>query len=131
VKPIVRGAISLILILPAIAPAGSAYSQQPSRTSPTRPLEALKQEAAAGVERQRTLVQQIIDQLFSYGELAFQEIETSRYLTSLHRKNGFTVTEGVAAIPTAWWRAGEVAGLPGARHRLPTSPGGGSARPPV
>ena len=52
----------------------------------------------------------MIDQVFSFGELGFQEIETSRYLTGVLRKNGFTVTEGVAGIPTAWvatWGSGK------------------------
>src|SRR5213079_1806266 len=38
------------------------------------------------------------------------ETETSRYLVDLLRKNGFTVREGVAGIPTAWvatWGSGK------------------------
>jgi aminobenzoyl-glutamate utilization protein B len=85
-----------------LLPAAQLCSQEPSRRMSSKQLESLKQEAVLGVERQRTLVQQVIDQLFSYGELGFQEIETSRYLTGLLRKNGFTVTERVAGIPTAW-----------------------------
>ena len=48
------------------------------------------------------LVQRVVDQLFSYGELGFQEIETSRYLVGLLRREGFAVDTAVAGIPTAW-----------------------------
>jgi aminobenzoyl-glutamate utilization protein B len=51
----------------------------------------------------------MVDQIFSFGELGFQEFETSRYLVALLRANGFTVEEGVAGIPTAWvatWGSG-------------------------
>jgi len=40
------------------------------------------------------------DQIFSYGELGFQETETSPLSRGLLRKNGFTVREGIAGIPT-------------------------------
>ncbi|MEX2281761.1 MAG: peptidase dimerization domain-containing protein, partial [Gemmatimonadota bacterium] len=45
-----------------------------------------------------------------FGELGFQEIETSRYLTGVLERNGFTVQRGVAGIPTAWlatWGSGK------------------------
>jgi hypothetical protein len=64
-KPLVQyAAIGLILIPAAIVPVGSAHAQE-SRTTSSSSLEALKQEAVLGVERQRALIQQIIDQLFS------------------------------------------------------------------
>src|SRR5690349_16662033 len=52
----------------------------------------------------------MVDQIFSFAELGFQETETSRYLIDLLKKNGFTVREGVAGIPTAWvatWGSGK------------------------
>ena len=55
------------------------------------------------------LVQRVVDQLFSYGELGFQEVETSRYLVGLLRREGFRVDTGVAGMPTAWvarWGSG-------------------------
>jgi aminobenzoyl-glutamate utilization protein B len=54
------------------------------------------------VDARAGLVQQVVDQLFSYAELGFQELETSRYLVGLLRREGFTVDTGVAGIPTAW-----------------------------
>src|SRR2546426_697246 len=52
-------------------------------------LPALKQEAVAEVERMQTFTQQIVDQIFSYSELGFQEVETSRFVTGILEKNGF------------------------------------------
>ena len=69
-----------------------------------------KKDAAADVDSMHVLTQQMVDQVFSFGELGFQEFETSKYLTGILRKNGFTVQEGVAGIPTAWvasWGSGK------------------------
>ena len=65
-------------------------------------LDALKKEALEKVDARHQLVQQMVDQIFSYGELGFQEVETSKYVTGILEKNGFTVEHGVAGIPTAW-----------------------------
>src|SRR5213595_1674620 len=65
-------------------------------------LTALKQDAVRDVAARATFTQQMVDQMFSFAELGFQETETSRYLVDLLKKNGFTVREGVAGIPTAW-----------------------------
>jgi aminobenzoyl-glutamate utilization protein B len=73
-------------------------------------LEALKAEVLADVENNKVMVQQMVDQIFSFGELGFQEVETSKYLVGILEKNGFTVTKGVAGIPTAWfarWGSGK------------------------
>ena len=73
-------------------------------TSPSQQsqLAALKQEVVRDVAGRAQFTQQMVDQIFSYAELGFQETETSRYLVDLLRKNGFTVREGIAGIPTAW-----------------------------
>jgi aminobenzoyl-glutamate utilization protein B len=65
-------------------------------------LPALKQEAAAEVDGLETLTQQMVDQIFSFSELGFQEVETSRYVTGILEKYGFQVERSVAGIPTAW-----------------------------
>src|SRR5882762_5359013 len=79
----------------ALLLAGSLCAQTP-------PLDDLKREAVREVDQLRTLTQQMVDQIFSYSELGFQEYETSRYLTALLEKNGFQVQRGVAGVPTAW-----------------------------
>lgn len=68
----------------------------------TPDLDQLKKEAIAGVEARSKMVQEIVDSVFSFGELGFQEVETSKYLTAILEKNGFSVQRGVAGIPTAW-----------------------------
>jgi aminobenzoyl-glutamate utilization protein B len=61
-----------------------------------------KQEAVASVDGMYGLAQQMVDSLFSFGEIGFQEHETQRYLTAILEREGFTVQRGVAGIPTAW-----------------------------
>ena len=48
------------------------------------------------------MAQEMVDSVFSFGELGMQEVETSRYLTGTLEKFGFKVQRGVAGIPTAW-----------------------------
>lgn len=78
---------------------GALRAQQ---TAQTPQLGALKQEAVAETDKMQTLTQQMVDEIFSFSELGFQEVETSRYITGILRKNGFTVENGIAGIPTAW-----------------------------
>jgi aminobenzoyl-glutamate utilization protein B len=66
------------------------------------PLEALKKEAVAEVEKLSKLTQEMVDSIFSFAELGFHEYETSRYVTAILEKHGFRVERGVAGIPTAW-----------------------------
>ena len=76
----------------------------------TERLGRLKDQAVRDVDARAKLTQQMVDQIFSYAELGFQEIETSRYLVALLRENGFAVEEGIAGIPTAWvarWGSGK------------------------
>jgi aminobenzoyl-glutamate utilization protein B len=61
-----------------------------------------KKEVATSVDGMYGLAQQMVDSVFSFGELGFQEFETQRYLTGILEKEGFTVQRGVAGIPTAW-----------------------------
>lgn len=62
----------------------------------------LKAEVAGRVEARAKLVQEMVDSVFSFAEPGFQEYRTMDYLTAILEKNGFTITRGVAGIPTAW-----------------------------
>src|SRR5262245_493945 len=90
---------------------GGAPSQPTAPTPPGPPhVEALKKEVAADIESMRVMTQQMVDQVFSYGELGFQEFETSKYLTGILEKNGFKIERQYAGIPTAWmatWGSGK------------------------
>jgi aminobenzoyl-glutamate utilization protein B len=69
-----------------------------------------KEEAAASIDGLYDLAQQMVDSVFSFGELGFQEFETQRYLTDVLAREGFTIETGVAGIPTAWtarWGSGK------------------------
>jgi aminobenzoyl-glutamate utilization protein B len=69
-----------------------------------------KRDVAAEVDSLKDLSQQMVDSVFSFGELGFQEHETGRYLTGILEKNGFRIERGIAGIPTAWtasWGSGK------------------------
>ncbi len=59
-------------------------------------LAAQKADAVKGVDEMAKLAQEMVDSVFSFGELGFQEVETSRYLTGQLEKFGFKVQRGVA-----------------------------------
>lgn len=65
-------------------------------------LDRMKSEAARAIDGQAKFAQRMVDQVFSFGELGMQETETSKYLSGILEQRGFTVTRGVAGIPTAW-----------------------------
>ena len=72
-------------------------------------VEKLKKQVVTAVGDQEKAVQEMVDMVFSFGELGFQEVETSKYLTGVLEKNGFKVERGISGIPTAWmakWGSG-------------------------
>ncbi|MDB5689013.1 MAG: hypothetical protein JWL91_889, partial [Sphingomonas bacterium] len=77
----------------AIANQGAAAADRAS---------GLKAKLVAGIDARAKLAQVINDSVFSFGELGFHEDETSRYLTALLEKEGFTVQRGISGMPTAW-----------------------------
>ena len=93
--------IAVVWIVLAAAP---AFAQADAK------LAAYKVEAVTGVDQMAKRAQEMVDTVFSFGELGFQEVETSKYLTGLLEKQGFKVQRGVAGIPTAWvatWGSGK------------------------
>ena len=78
--------------------------------APPANLAAMRADALGAIDAMKTRTQIMVDQVFSYGELGFQEFETSKFLTGILEKEGFTVVRGVAGIPTAWtatWGSGK------------------------
>ncbi len=65
-------------------------------------LDQYKQNVGMEVDAMGENIQKMNDQVFSFGELGFQEFETSKYLTDILAQNGFTIVHGIAGIPTAW-----------------------------
>ena len=105
-----RSAAAVAVAVSAVLASSASAQQAPSRRAvDDARLAALKQEVVREIDGMRAFTQQMVDQIFSFGELGFQEVETSRYLVGVLRKNGFTVQEGIAGIPTAWmasWGSG-------------------------
>ena len=86
--------LAAVLLLNTVAL--TAPGQQPAGIAEA------KREALAEVDGLRDFTQQMVDQIFSFSELGFQEYETSKYVTGILEKNGFHVERGVAGMPTAW-----------------------------
>ncbi|MFK8042559.1 amidohydrolase [Congregibacter sp.] len=66
-------------------------------------LSGLQAEAVMGVASRDKMIQEIIDSLFSFSELGFQEFETQAYMTELLEKEGFSVEQSVSGMPSGWW----------------------------
>jgi len=62
----------------------------------------MKADLAGQIDGMKKQAQVMVDSVFSFAELGFQEFETSKYLTSILEKEGFKIERGVAGIPTAW-----------------------------
>jgi aminobenzoyl-glutamate utilization protein B len=82
--------------------ASSSSSSSATATPPPPKLAAYKTEAAASIDGMYDFAQQMVDSVFSFSELGFQEFETQRYLTGILEREGFTIQRGVAGIPSAW-----------------------------
>ena len=67
-----------------------------------RKINNLKNQASQLVEDDKKMTQVMIDKVFSFGELGFQEFETSKYLSSILEENGFDVEYKISNIPTSW-----------------------------
>jgi aminobenzoyl-glutamate utilization protein B len=66
-------------------------------------LQSYKDEVVKDIDRNAKQAQVMVDKVFSFAELGFQEIETSKYLTDILKENDFEVEHGISGIPTAWW----------------------------
>ena len=78
-------------------------SAQKSKSYSDKKIKALKKQASDKILAKEKMAQVMVDKVFSFAELGFQEKETSKYLTDMLKENGFTVEHGISGIPTAWW----------------------------
>ena len=88
---------------------GSVSAQQNNQASNTK-TDRLKSEVQKSIDKKAKTAQEMVDMVFSFSELGFQETETSAYLTKILKDNGFTVEYGISGIPTAWiakWGSGK------------------------
>src|SRR6266478_8627871 len=86
-------------LLPLFLVSICAFAQ--NQVSPARAA-GMKADLVGQIDAMKKQAQVMVDSVFSFGELGFQEIETSRYLTSILEKEGFKIERGVAGIPTAF-----------------------------
>lgn len=95
VKKVLLSLIALLLLI------NSAVAQKMNKTDAK--LNALKKEVGQKIDQRAKMAQVMVDKVFSFAELGFQEVETSKYLTDILKENGFSVEYGISGIPTAWW----------------------------
>ncbi|MFT4568262.1 MAG: aminobenzoyl-glutamate utilization protein B [Saprospiraceae bacterium] len=70
----------------------------------------LKEEVKNSIDGKYKDAQVMVDKVFSFAELGFHEVETSKYLTNILKDAGFEIEYGISGIPTAWmasWGSGK------------------------
>src|SRR5580692_3151920 len=77
------------------------YSFAQNKVSPEKEA-AIKADLAGEIDHMQKQAQVMVDSVFSFGELGFQEFETTKYLTGILQKEGFKIDRNIAGIPTAW-----------------------------
>src|SRR5579862_5595146 len=98
---------SLIVLLSGacfVAPRSTAQA----KVSPDKEA-AVKADLVGEIDHMKKQAQVMVDSVFSFGELGFQEFETSKYLSTILEKEGFKIEHNYAGIPTAWvasWGSG-------------------------
>lgn len=92
-KIVTKSVLAMLLVTTPLVDTAAVQAAAPA---------GLKKEAAANVDAQAKLVQEMVDSLFSFAEPGFQEFKTQEYITAILEKNGFKITKGVAGIPSAW-----------------------------
>ena len=122
--------VASLAVAPAIAaPAPGAVAAAGQDQGPG--VQQLHGEVIAEVESLKKLSQVIVDSVFSYAELGFQEQWTADLVTGILRGEGFSIERGCAGIPTCYvasWGSGKpVIGIMGDIDGLPET----SQRPGV
>ena len=105
------GAVAVCVSLSAQAPSTSSGQGRESKPAAANPqIDQLKANVAQEVDGEKEDLARMNDMVFSFGELGFQEFETSKYLSAILEKNGFKIERNLAGIPTAWmatWGSGK------------------------
>ena len=81
---------------------GFTASIYPQNNFSKRKINNLKTQVSQLVEQDKKATQVMVDKVFSFAELGFQEFETSKYLTHVLETNGFQIKNGISGVPTAW-----------------------------
>ncbi len=92
---------SSFVVLLAASATFAPYSFAQNKVTPEKEA-AMKADLAGEIDHMQKQAQVMVDSVFSFGELGFQEFETTRYLSGILEKNGFKIERNYAGIPTAW-----------------------------
>jgi len=87
------------IVILALLSAASAFPQAQIAAGKEA---AIKADLSGQIDGMKKQAQVMVDTVFSFGELGFQEFETSKYLTGVLEKEGFTIERNLAGIPTAF-----------------------------
>ena len=85
-----------------LAAAAAAAQTKPAPTPQAAKEAAIKADLAGQIDGMKKQAQVMVDSVFSFGELGFQEFETSKYLSGILEKEGFRIERNIAGIPTAF-----------------------------
>ena len=94
----------LLLLLAVTAPIIAQLKVSPEKEA------SMKADLVGQIDSMKKQAQVMVDSVFSFGELGFQEFETTKYLTGVLEKEGFSIERNYAGIPTAWvatWGSGK------------------------
>jgi aminobenzoyl-glutamate utilization protein B len=93
----------IAFVLAASAAVVQTIAQTTAQTTPAAAREAaIKADLAGQIDGMKKQAQVMVDSVYSFGELGFQEFETSKYLSGILEKEGFKIERGYAGIPTAF-----------------------------
>ena len=81
--------------------AAAPFAVAQNKISPEKEA-SIKADLNGQIDAMKKQAQVMVDSVFSFGELGFQEFETTKYLTGILEKEGFKIERGVAGIPTAF-----------------------------
>jgi aminobenzoyl-glutamate utilization protein B len=91
----------LLMLLLLFTFSGNVFAQK-NETVISPKVGTWKNEVMKALDKKYKTAQEMVDMVFSFSELGFQETETSAYLEGILKKNGFTIDTGIAGVPTAW-----------------------------
>src|SRR5580658_7189440 len=94
----------LLLLLALTAPIFAQPKVSPEKEA------SMKADLVGQIDAMKKQAQVMVDSVYSFGELGFQEFETTKYLSGVLEKEGFTIERNYAGIPTAWiasWGSGK------------------------
>ncbi len=98
----------LSVLVPVIGVA--LLTSGPRNSARTFNADDYKAQVLKDVESMAKQTQVMVDTVFSFSELGFEEFESSKYLTGILAKEGFKIERGISGMPTAWvatWGSGK------------------------